>query len=595
MNSPISAVTMPTLEGVAAANLGDLGVLPRESFVPFAVHRLARPRALYVDDASFSEAAMLENYAFAIRQDGEGAFTTESKTAWGERYGGEGLTYNGGGVRCGVFDGVQIKGIGPNPLAGEGTQFWYSHGGCSREEALVELVWGEVLSRVLPHGAVRALGVIDTGSSCFIRGETDEIRLETPRALLLREAALRPAHFERAVAFRPTRTLRRSQVSDAERTRCAISQFANALPRARSVDAGVWSGLVDVVRIGLGLEELALRLAEQLARARARRFMHGAYTSSNVGLDGRFIDFSTTSALSCHANVVLGINEPFWKDEKHFTQVLRNLVHYAAKYLPEDRARHLPAPQLIERAFKTRLSACLVFEFASLSGLVDADGPEGLSPEQVALGIESIRIVSADAARPLEGIPDERYRVGPALGEAFTMLSCTPPEQWEACLVEHVERSDARRALTSRYETARAAFLQAGEKPMRERLVRSRAQRAAKTHPLLYRHRLLESLRALDARHPELEEFRGKFARFSRRLLNEIEVLHGPDEAAQPLYVGDAGRLRWEIATGDFIAEARNGQAVRLSRRELFESTEAGLMANRARAFWGPVAWENFR
>ncbi len=576
-----------------------LSALPEESFVPFVCHQLVKPQLVYVDAGQVEPEAVLREHAFVVRTETTApAVHDASKVFWGERYGGEGLTKNGGGVRCGLAGGLQVKGIGANPLAGDGTSFWYSHGGCSLEEALVELVWGEVFSRILPHGAVRAPAIVDTGLSCFVKGKGGE-KVAAPRALLLREAALRPAHFERAYAYKPSAQARTLWVHDTVRSAAAIERLPECLPSLRGLDAEVCSRLSRPERLNFGLQELALRFAEQLAATRAKRFMHGALTASNICLDGRFIDFGTASAFSCHANVVLGINAPFWGDHTHLSDVLGNLVFYCQKYLRGWAPAELPAAAPLGQLFGAALVGFSTVEFLKLSGLPTPNTPGELLPDQWQLGQALLALANADSRRPVDGIPDERTPLGVSLGHVLTVLATAlTTDDADRRLLEAVPSGRCRSELVQLHWRIRQRLVAEGWCPnaLRRHVV-ARAFKAGRSVNHLYRHRLTEWLRMLQRRHGTGAEFSVMFRRGLERLLLEVDLLHGaedPSAGTPAMYRNQECDVRWQTSDGSWLISQSDGrkQSVAASVAQSEQELPPALFC--ARRYWGPEAWRGF-
>jgi len=526
LNAGVTMATFPQLQQQ----------LPEASFVPFECHRLATAELAFQNPRFEPDADLLERCAFAIRtEESEGAFTPASQQSFGERYGGEGLMHNGGGVRCGLFGPYQVKGIGRNPLAGEGSGFWYTHGGSSFEEGFAEMVWGEVLERVLPHGAVPVLALIGTGLQCWVKAPDGMGRICVPRALIVRPGVLRPAHFERAYHYRPSAEMRRALPHDTERTRHAIGALPDSLPRERGSDEASWQSLKPAQKLERGLHEFALRLAEQHATARARRFMHGALTSGNVALDGRWLDYSTTSALSCYANTVLGTNEPFWHDHTHLLQVLNNLCFYAGKYLPRAEGEALPRAKALTTFFSQHFALQMVAQFTKLTGYPEsAIAPHAHAPAVLALATHLMKLARAGNERPFDGIPDAGAKRGYDLGQILCTLAVHPQSsELDARLEPLIACAATRRETTRLYGEFAALVSSAAVTPeerlaLRRRVILQSAKAGRDVH-FLYRNQLYGQLQRLAMRYPDRRELCTMFGRLLENVVNEIEVLHQRD------------------------------------------------------------------
>lgn len=192
--------------------VGDLGL------VPFAVRRLSRPFVAMTgpEFAEVGDESVVEAYGWMIpsESDQDDAFVGhESRIVLGERYGGRGIGGHGGGVRCGLCGDLQIKDIGANPLAAPGAPLDYNHGGMSLFECIQEALWGEIFTIALPCSAVRIHAVIGTNTQCWwVKRRWGAEALKErygpdallPRGPVVRDAALRPAHFLRALVFNIT-------------------------------------------------------------------------------------------------------------------------------------------------------------------------------------------------------------------------------------------------------------------------------------------------------------------------------------------------------------------------------------------------------
>ena len=187
---------------------------------------------------------------------------------------------HGGSGRAGLRGCFQAKGIGPTPLAGDVRTWSYSHGCAWLEEALREAIYAELAAAELPHGALPVIAVLDTGLRFLLpSGELGE-----RRAILVRPAALRLAHFERAPMFSAARRERpereTNETSDVDRVRDAVRAF-------HAATSGEPAPGVEV----RDLADALVRVAEQAASGQVHRLCHGGYLTSNVTLNGELLDF----------------------------------------------------------------------------------------------------------------------------------------------------------------------------------------------------------------------------------------------------------------------------------------------------------------
>jgi erythromycin esterase-like protein/hemolysin-activating ACP:hemolysin acyltransferase len=346
------------------------------------------------------------SYCIPHQNDPEEYFSTERKIFQAERYGGRGVGSNGGGARCG-FDGkIQLKGIGRNPLVGRDTDFWHAHGGANLEEAIREAVWGEICHRVLPFGGVRCLQIIGTGTQSHFENSRGNRTL--PRALIVREAAVRPAHFMRAINHAPSDDMD-GHPHDTERTRAAVgtigTQFKAMLgwPQDQPTDAQL---------IQAGLSEMVRRFAWQAAAARAKRIPHGALNCSNIALDGRFLDYETISTLPDHGRVITARGNPdSWNGHTSLSATLVHLLFYLRNYLPDGIGKQLDGAQRWIMEFLDHYQQRLEVEYLKLTGLSEIDIP-GIDPELRTLLWTSIQDLTAQGNTEPFKIPAMPPRTG---------------------------------------------------------------------------------------------------------------------------------------------------------------------------------------
>ena len=347
-----------------------LSQLPAISFVPFNAFRAARPLAAWC--APGIDAAMLiERHAWFLPLAGDcaSAATSEAAVFYAERYGGAGLNFNGGGARCGLIDGVQIKGIGRNPLAGSGSSFWHSYGGESVANGVREAIWSEVAGRCLPFGSVKILGLIDTGTEVPLFS-TDGAPRTTRRGLTIREAALRPGHFARARFYGRVDEVREGLPRDALRTAEAMQVLPGLL--AAALGAGPGSPFADNTRAMLA------RFAIQLAAAQAKRIIHGTLNASNICLDGRWIDYGTITTISDYGRIIVGAALPDIWGFSRISRVITDFVLYANKYLAPQHLGGLGSAAGLYEYFMQTFELRLEHEFLKLTGVpesVIADAP----------------------------------------------------------------------------------------------------------------------------------------------------------------------------------------------------------------------------
>lgn len=294
------------------------------------------------------EKQILEMWGYMVpaSSDEADAFTDEEKTFYADIYGGLGTHLNGSG-RAASLGFFQVKGIGKTPLVQnfkgdlkarhvkwlaypsyalltaamtyaiyhfEGgvtfktmtipivsamalliqelpdkiSNFTHRHGGASLREAVLEAIWGEVLHRELPYGANRVVAIISTGTSTNWFGVAKD-----PRALIVREDPLRPAHFMAKNKYSPEKDLVRVN---------QLATYLNNYMQNNQKEVSLESGLFTFAR----------RIGAQYAAMYSLSVIHGATSPSNISMNGQALDYGTVSALD-------GYTKAFFIDGNHLS------------------------------------------------------------------------------------------------------------------------------------------------------------------------------------------------------------------------------------------------------------------------------------
>ena len=496
-----------------------LDFLPASSFTAFEARKLARASLVWRNN-KLPQTAWLERFAYAVpaAHDGDGDHLPASKTFLAERYGGDGIVNNGGGVRCGYADGLQVKGIGQNPLAGGRPDFWYSHGGATLEEAIREAAWGEVCHAALPYGGVRVHAIIASGKQVPFDGEQGKCTVAG--ALIVRDAALRPAHFMRAALYRPDPAVAARQVGDVERTRAAIARLAPAL---HAMTAGAPppppTSPLYALHLNAGLQEMARRFAVQLAAARIKKIIHGAFSCSNIGLDGRLLDYGTITTVADYRRIIVARGQPDMLGEHaKLLLTLKETAFYCNKFLPEAvRAAVLTGDDLGDH-FLHIFHQRIRIEMLKLSGLpeaavqalpADVAGPmiEAINAVLRAGDCEPFKLYTKDAGqtewRMPEGLGD--YHLNTIMRR---ICLCGSPAQAGRELAPLLGDAALRQRFVQAYWRLRQAYL--ASKPARCRghatlYLALNAYRLNGDLPLLYRPHLVRRIEGMLAA-PDLPE-----------------------------------------------------------------------------------------
>jgi hypothetical protein len=329
MNQPASLC--PSELARLEAGLPRLADWGAHVMVPFPGRRLLRPRVAWINVRWFLErqldvtdpgirrrveAWLCESFAVMHPRDEDppSAFAREERTLYADRYGStNGLNPHGGSGRVCTVGAFQVKGCGVTPLAARHQKMEYSDGCCSLEEGVREAVYGEIIAAEFPRGVVPVIAILDTGLPMPHSAEG----LAGRRALVVRPAAVRAAHAERAPLFKyPVYGPAPQAVDDAVRTRQVVRAWLNHS-----------GGAVAALRT------YGLAAVEQLVSGQIERLFSGGFFSSNVSIHGDLLDFGNTHVLPNWTNArVLAHVVGFGDELLMVRKTLRSLAHYFAKY-----------------------------------------------------------------------------------------------------------------------------------------------------------------------------------------------------------------------------------------------------------------------
>lgn len=494
-------------------------ILPTACFVEFAAPRAKKAQLVWRNPYGM-DGLSIEDHAYCLPLAGDLAesFSTGTKTFLGERYGGgrsipgRGMSRNGGGVRCGLTGEFQIKGIGQNPLAGVNSDFAHSYGGATLHAAIREAIWGEVCHLALPHGSSRAYGVIATGTHVPRVSSAPSDGKPIPRGLTIRDAALRPAHYMRSLYYEPRPEMARWP-TDVQRTKAAIQAIGLGFQSAFGGDA---SGPLDLNFLNEGLHKMVRRLAAQIAAARAKRIGHGALSASNVGFDGRWLDYGSITAVPDYGRVVIAPNAPdFLSEQAPMLDVLDQLHFYLIKYLPPHLSQRIVPSSQLRVAFSETLDLRLEMEFLKLTGI-----PEG-KLEQIDAAVRSrtyqvIRRIMApgnnvlfipEAGEQRTTMKTGRFHLNSILGNAAFHL-----EREAMCLaIQELVPDDTLRAdFVASYWRLRQAYFGLFDPAAQSHahtFMAANATRLNAPFPELFRTELVPAIESLDTLNDDVETF----------------------------------------------------------------------------------------
>lgn len=308
--------------------------LPKESFVLFDTYKLKDSEVVWINkeliqeyeielDENVIKSELLENFSYVSKGYAKKTriVTSDKKSFMADQYGSRHEICNGGSARCGLNGYFQIKGIGRNPLVAANMSESHSHGKLFIDEAISEAIWGEICHKHLPCGAIRTLAIIKTNIKHKF-GYLDDAP-DKHCALAIREVSVRPAHFERCTFFWPEESYSFLRDNDANRVIKAVPYLPSLL-----------LGDNKNASIGDALNIMVDRLACQIAASRVKGIPHGSLTSSNISVDGRFLDFGTITAVPDFGNYVLanGVGA-VWDDHELIESWLINFIdtlnHYS--------------------------------------------------------------------------------------------------------------------------------------------------------------------------------------------------------------------------------------------------------------------------
>lgn len=320
--------------------------LPSSSLIDFPVYRLKNAEIAWVnpilkDSISLPSGITLDDwllsqfaYVTACYGDHDIIDLNVSKNFKADRYGADGQFCNGGSARCGIYNNYQVKGNGRNPLVSTNMDYHHSHGKLCLLEAINEAIWGEIYNSQLPYGAARTLAIIKTNTDIVTEWGFG-IETKQPAALLVREIVIRPAHFMRATFFWPEKEHLYLRDNDADRVKEAVNALLQSSSRAVNYSQQRNTHAFHMINSS------AQCIAKQIAVSRIKRIPHGSLSCSNIGLSGKFIDFSTAAAVQDYKNYIL-VNDFGGVLDDHLTVVrpwLSDLIFYINKYSNEEITR----------------------------------------------------------------------------------------------------------------------------------------------------------------------------------------------------------------------------------------------------------------
>jgi hypothetical protein len=310
--------------------------------------------------------AILDRAGFAKQLPGESiaAYTAEFRSHFSIRYGGRYINYNFGSGRNGATGMVDVKGIGRTALVRPWADSGHSSGGMGLEEAIKEAIWSNVLHRELPFGANRVLFVMTTGTLINPADPNSQ-----PRAILVRQDPVRPAYFQPNDGVRQTLMsdeLRlKHTAADEKRMERLLPRLIDALPKAGDLPAGA----TDAEKLSAGMFAMAERIAHQYATAYTRQILLAGASTSNVEIDGRALDYGTTTALKGYPRVSLLAGEsPNGTSDTLKSDIVLELAQDLRTVLPEHLMNGFPSDEALSKRLDARYQQSLLRGFLELAG-----------------------------------------------------------------------------------------------------------------------------------------------------------------------------------------------------------------------------------
>lgn len=371
-------VQAATIDSIASGMPTVAKEIGEHSFVPVELERLAHAKVWYVDYAwhraqgidvprdglrskEFRE-QILNAYAWQSRTETDTAenFTGEKKTAYADYYGGEGAGSNHGSGRAAAFGRVQIKGV--KTSMAKDTDPWHSNGAVQSIEAVDEAIWGQLLDGEFQQGSNRIVAVILTGT--YGKMESGQV---FPRALIVREMAVRPAHYMLSPA-RQYWSTPGDGPKDTERVKKSLTGLLSSLPYP---DHFQTNDLAEKARVGF------LTLIDLEAHAQAEYISHrlffGSYSPSNMEITGRRLDLGDHTAQDGYTPIyrVEHLSETPFGEIGYFSKLFNEMRKSLMKTLDSSISAQLPTAHEVEVEFKTRFEFHRAVEFVRLTGVPD--------------------------------------------------------------------------------------------------------------------------------------------------------------------------------------------------------------------------------
>ena len=341
-------------------------ILGAASFVPQELSKLAHADVWYADYDWFREHGidvppegfqsadfkkqMLDAFAWQTpgADDDPAAFTGETKIAYADYYGGYGMGVNLGSGRAAANGVLQTKGVRTR-LAKSSDPF-HSNGAVQSIEGVDEAIWSKILNSEMKFGSNRIVAVILTGT--YGKMKSGQI---FPRALIIREMALRPAHFMLNSS--------RETSADQQRVGLVLQNLLASLPYPSS---GRPHSQSEALRTGV-LQMLTNEATIQ-AEYYAKRMYFGSNSPSNLEITSRRLDLGDHSANEGYTKIYRIDDESPFGETEEFHRLFQDFARSLRKTLPTQLLASVPSDQEISEHFDRVFKQQQMIEMVRLTG-----------------------------------------------------------------------------------------------------------------------------------------------------------------------------------------------------------------------------------
>lgn len=292
--------------------------------VNFTIQDIQIDQAIWVDDGNLVPKSYFGgNQSFSLKNALQDLISAEQLQFTAERY-ATGLLAHGGGARVGNIQGLQIKGIGPNILTNSNAPIWYSYGGMSLIDGILDCIISKILLKIHPELCVPMVGILATNSTgglyCdnITKEKLSNYKIEDYHkvwgGLLLRNAELRPAHFMPSQGFSETQARNSNIPPESIRIHDTWLYIISLFPTAKSFLN--W------------LMDFSDKSIENLGLAHAYGIFHGGLTPSNISMDGKWIDINQVQYSDSHSPTLIDPAEEL----KVVLKTIKTLIYLYRKY-----------------------------------------------------------------------------------------------------------------------------------------------------------------------------------------------------------------------------------------------------------------------